>query len=315
MAALDVIYVAGSGRSGTTVLDRVLGTLEGVTSFNELYCLLTDGVVNNDNCACGARFNDCGFWREAIARSIDGPTHMARVRDLYERIDHMHVFPKIYTGLMGGKLRAEVDEYRDWLERLYVALADLAGTRILVDSSKVPTRALLLSRIPGIRVHVVHVVRDVRAVAYAWQKEKFNPAYQRMLPTYDALRTARFWYARNIFSELLAPCSASYTRVSYEAFCARPREVLPDLVRRLPPVADRELAFAADGSLDLQSFHSIGGNPDRFRNGPTQLRLDTAWVEKLRPPTRRALTLLGYPLLARYGYLGRFRPERLVAEA
>lgn len=315
MAELDVIYVAGSGRSGTTVLDRVLGTLEGVTSFNELYCLLTDGVENNDNCACGARFSDCGFWREVMARSFDGPAHIARVRELYDRIDHMHVFPQIYTGFMGGKLRAEVEEYRAWLKRFYLTLAELAGTRILVDSSKVPTRALLLSQIPGIKVHVVHVVRDVRAVAYAWQKEKFNPAYQRMLPTYDALRTARFWYARNLFSELLARRSTTYMRVSYEAYCARPREVLSDLVRRLEPVAGRDLAFAADGSLDLQSFHSIGGNPDRFRNGPTQLRLDTAWVEKLRPATRRALTVLGYPLLARYGYLGRLRPDRLVVEA
>lgn len=314
MADLDVIYVAGSGRSGTTVLDRILGTLDGVTSFNELYCLLTDGVEKNDNCACGARFEDCGFWRQVMERSFDGPAHVARVRELYDRIDHMRVFPQIFTGLMGRKLRAEVDEYRDWLQRLYFVLAELAGTRILVDSSKVPTRALLLSRIPGIKLHVVHVVRDVRAVAYAWQKEKFNPAYQRLLPTYDALRTARFWYARNLCSELLAR-RADYVRVSYEAFCTRPREVLPDLVRRLAPLSGRHLDFAADGTLDLQSLHTIGGNPDRFRAGPTHLRLDTVWDKKLRPPTRRALTVLAYPLLARYGYLGQFRPERLAADS
>lgn len=314
MADLDIIYVAGSGRSGTTVLDRILGTLEGVTSFNELYCLLTDGVEMDDFCACGARFSECDFWQHVMARSFDGPEHVARVRQLFDRVDHLRMFPQILSGLMGRKLRAEVDEYRDWLQRFYTTLAEFAGTRILVDSSKVATRALLLSQIPGFKVHVIHVVRDVRAVAYAWQKEKFNPAYLRLLPTYDALRTARFWYARNICSELLG-WRTSYQRVAYEAYCAHPREVLSAMVRRIAPLADRELAFADDGSLDLQSFHSIGGNPDRFRNGPTQLRLDTAWVKKLSPATSRVLNVAGFPLLARYGYLGRLRPDRLIVKA
>ncbi len=307
---LQVIYVAGSGRSGTTVLDRVLGTLDQVTSFNEIYCLMTDGMRENDRCACGTEFNDCDFWKQVTARIFKGPDHVERIQYLYDKFDHMTQFLRIYSGLYGGQYKRDLEEYKAWLADLYFTLAELCGNRIIVDSSKVPTRALLLGQIPGIEVHLVHMVRDVRAVVYAWQREKFNPAYERKLPTYASLRSVRFWYARNLLTELLRT-RMPYQRVVYEDVVSNPHEVLPALVNALEPLRDKALTFEDDGSIILDSLHTIGGNPDRFRTGPTHLRLDAKWVANLPDKSRRLVTLVAYPLLAHYGYTSRFTPEKL----
>ena len=42
---LRVLYIAGAGRSGSTILDRVLGTVHSTASYNELYRVFEDKVL------------------------------------------------------------------------------------------------------------------------------------------------------------------------------------------------------------------------------------------------------------------------------
>ena len=65
---LNVVCIAGVGRSGSTLLDRILGSLPGAVSLNELRPLWRNGFINNRPCACGASFNDCEFWSEVRRR-------------------------------------------------------------------------------------------------------------------------------------------------------------------------------------------------------------------------------------------------------
>jgi hypothetical protein len=48
-----VIYASGEGKSGNTLLDRILGPLKGVSSFNEIYELREHGFLENGKPACG----------------------------------------------------------------------------------------------------------------------------------------------------------------------------------------------------------------------------------------------------------------------
>ncbi len=308
MNDIDVIYVAGVGRSGSTVLDRVLGTLDGVVSFNEIYRFFLEGHVENALCACGERFSTCDFWTKVFARTVGDETQARHLMDLQRRIDHSRHFLRLLRRRHSGKFATEVAEYRAWLGQLYFTLAELAGTRILVDSSKVPTRALLLAGIPGIRVHVIHLVRDVRAVVHAWQKEKFNPACGRALPTYSTARTVSYWCARNVLAGLLGsrmPC----TRLRYEDFTRSPRQTLREVVNVIEPLRGKELPFLDDDRIELHSLHTIGGNPDRFTSGATRIRADARWMEALPAGSRRLATAIATPLLLRYGYPLRIHPD------
>lgn len=309
---LDVIYIAGAPRGGTTILDRVLGTLEGVASFNELNRLFRSRLSEQELCACGEPIGTCDFWRQVMERAAEGPDAMRRMEDLNMGVGQMRHFLRLYRGNFGPRFAQDLEEYRTRLGRLYRALADVSGKRILVDSSKVPSRALVLAGIPGIRVHVVHVVRDLRAVMYAWQKLKFDPSSGRPMLTFPPRRVIHLWYTHNLFSEMLAS-RMPYTRIHYEAFASNPRSELQSLVQRIGPLAKHTLPFQSEDSIELLPLHSVGGNPDRFRSGATRIRLDDAWVEKLPASRRWLATVTGYPLLMRYGYTGRFSPHSTAA--
>src|SRR5205823_1051409 len=49
-----VLYIAGPGRSGSTVLDQVLGELPGFVSTGELQALWQRGLVERRPCGCSA---------------------------------------------------------------------------------------------------------------------------------------------------------------------------------------------------------------------------------------------------------------------
>ena len=61
-----VLYLGGLGRSGTTVLERVLGELPGTCSVGELVHLWRRGVLDDETCGCGEPFSRCPFWSEVL---------------------------------------------------------------------------------------------------------------------------------------------------------------------------------------------------------------------------------------------------------
>ena len=58
-APVRVLFIGGLGRSGSTLLDRMLGQLDGVWSVGELVHIWQRGLQENNLCGCGRRFRDC----------------------------------------------------------------------------------------------------------------------------------------------------------------------------------------------------------------------------------------------------------------
>jgi len=307
MRVVKVVYITGDGRSGSTLLDRIIGTLDGVSSFNEIKQVWHRGFIMNLPCSCGEKFDVCPFWSAVFAEMFKGSgsqSEIQRILDLHNSIDVTRYFPKLYTGVYNNTFRKKLAEYRNVLRRLYFAIAKVAGCEIIVDSSKHAIRAVILAEIPGIEVHIIHLVRDVRAVVYAWQKKHRIPATGLMSTTYPAPRTVLAWVVRNIFSELLAT-RLPYIRILYENFTRHPRSALQELINKIGPIAGKELPFVSEDSIYLDRIHSTSGNRSRFSFGTKLVRLDDDWVTGLNSTTRRLITLSAYPMLARYGYTER----------
>jgi hypothetical protein len=303
MNKLKVVYVAGAGRSGSTVLDRILGTIPGTVSTNELNRIWIDGFAANKRCSCGSAFRECVFWREVVAEAFGGAgkVEAEKMQKIWMSVDHSRHFLQLLTPFKSRAFKQRLAEYRDLLRRLYFAIAKVSKAEVVVDSSKIPSGALILKDIPGLEVHVIHLVRDARACVYAWQKKKQNAKSGVALRQYTPLRTVMFWMMRNAFAGLLA-ARLPYVRVRYEDLMNDPRQELQRLLRRVAPFAGKQLSFATGHAIALPAYHSISGNPDRFSSGVTNLRLDMEWMAKLNEPVRRMATVLTYPLLARYGY-------------
>jgi hypothetical protein len=300
MEKIQVIYIAGQGRNGSTLVDRVLGTLDGVASMAEVYRVLKDGVVDRKRCACGDSIHTCPFWSEAIAWISPDEIHHAL--KLQNAVDRSRYFFALFTGQYDRRFRSQLEEYKIFLQQFYTAIAHQTGCQILVDSSKVPSRALILSAIPNIEVFVVHLVRDVRASIYAWQSDKFDPASGQPMNKISPYQTFLAWVSRNVMCEQLA-LKMPYNRIIYEALAQNPQTVMQSLVHQLKPIAERTLPFRDERSIELPMNHTIGGNPDRFKVGLTQIQSDDRWKTNLSPFVRQLSGILAFPLLARYGLL------------
>jgi hypothetical protein len=95
--------------------------------------------------------------------------------------------------------------------------------------------------------------------------------------------------------------SNRYLRVRYEDLATEPRPTLAK-VMAFAGVSHLELPFTATDEVSTKAVHTVAGNADRMRSGPLTVRLDDAWTTELPTGSRRLVSALTAPLLARYGY-------------
>lgn len=299
---VTVVYVAGAGRSGSTLLDRMLGTL-GAFSGAELNRVWLHGVLLDHGCGCGVPFGECPFWREVVGLAMGGdpPSTAQRAVALQGSVARSRDFPRLYTGVSSSSYRSRVAEYRELLRRLYVAMADVSGERVIIDSSKIPTEALTLGGVDGLDVRVVHLVRDPRACVHSWQRERIDPGHGGSQGKQSTARTVRFWNTRNVLAGRLAR-RLPYTRVTYEALTADPVETLRAACDSLGALSAGALRMSGSHAIELPSTHAVSGNPGRYRTGVVEIRADDEWRSAIPAATARTVTLLTAPLLLRYGY-------------
>ncbi|HEU5161370.1 MAG TPA: sulfotransferase domain-containing protein [Streptosporangiaceae bacterium] len=324
------MYLGGLGRSGTTLLDRLLGELPGAISLGEVVHLWERGVVDGERCGCGASFGDCPFWREAGQVAFGGweRLDMERLRALRAAVDRTRRIPVLARRRLPAALREQVDAYVSHYVRLYRAVAEVSGARVLIDSSKQASLACCLRWAPagspdgagppggpgskGVDLRVLHVVRDSRGVAYSWTKKVRRPEAvaggEEFMAQWSPAKAAAYWNAENGAFALLARRGLPTMLVRYEEFLRTPIASLRRIAEFAGlPTDDAALAFlsAGDGGVTarLSANHTASGNPMRFRTGPIQLRSDEEWRTRLAAADRRRVTALTYPLLRRYGYL------------
>ncbi|NUT42755.1 MAG: sulfotransferase [Thermoactinospora sp.] len=294
MSSPQVIFLGGLGRSGTTLLERLLGQLPGVAPLGEVVHLWARGVLAGEPCGCGAPFAECRFWHEVGELAFEGwAPHVAQtVLDLRRRVDRTRRIPFVDHRDLGRYVQA----YR----AVYEAAAEVAGADVVIDSSKHASLAFCLMA-GGVDVRVVHVVRDPRAVAHSWRRTVERPEDGRPMTRWGALRTSMHWTAQNLALDLFAG-SGGITRVRYEDLLADPRTTLTRLADELD--LDPDFGFLRGSTAMLQPRHTVSGNPMRFAVGPVELSRDDAWHDGLPRRHQTLVAGLTWPLMSKYGYRG-----------
>jgi hypothetical protein len=311
-----VIYIAGSGRSGSTLLERVLGDMPGAVNVGELIDLVRRTAPRGELCGCGQAFDGCPFWVGVGQRAFDGwqTDRLAAIHRLQTRVARQRHLPRLLAMPLAGRgFRDDVAAYGASYLALYQAIASQAGARYVIDASKWPAQALALSR-AGLDIRVIHLVRDVRGVAHSLSKQDVaRPhavgATDHMLSHVPVEAAAR-WVGIQAETELLRRCGLRVTRMRYEDFIGQPRPTVSAALADLglsPGPSD--LAHVADGQVVLASSHGLSGNPTRFSSGEITLHADEAWRKQMPRRDRVAVTALGLPLLLRYGWPLSTRPR------
>lgn len=207
--------------------------------------------------------------------------------------------------LRSPRFRRSFAVYSEALERLYRAIRSVSGCRVIVDSSKYPPEAFLLRDTDGIRLHVVHLVRDANAVVHAWQKEKRRPEIhwkEAYFPRYSPVTTSVAWSVFSGLFELIGSGDTPYRLVRYEDLVREPRRQV-DRVLELVGMAGEVPAEIRPAEVVLGDNHTVSGNPVRFERGSVALRVDTDWQDAMGRGQRALVNLLTYPGQRRYGYL------------
>jgi hypothetical protein len=303
---VKVLYVAGLGRSGSTILANTLGQVEGFFSGGELNFIWKHTLIENRLCGCGRPARECPFWGPVFEEEFGGQSEaLARemMRLQYSGARTRHI-PLMLTEGGRQKIRARLDEFLDNTGRLYKAIQSVSGSRVIVDTSKEPAYGYALGMVPGIDLRVLHLVRDPRAAAYSWAKKKRQPDsterefMHRKTPTQSAV----LWDAWNAAIEALwRRMPARYLRLRYEDFVANPRRSFEEILE-LTGEEDAELPLVGERDVKLGISHTVSGNPNRFDTGTVELRQDRAWQDEMHSRDRALVTALTLPLLTRYHY-------------
>jgi hypothetical protein len=278
---IDVLYIAGTGRSGSTLLSRLLGEIEGFVNVGEVsaHFFMKGPPIP---CGCGASVAECSFWRNITDPEIRELTH-----DLF-RLRQIPWLP--------FRLRSRspaVEPLLRSLQLLYQSIVDRTGARVIVDSSKNPALAHLLSQVPGIRLSVVHLVRAPQAVVSSWRRPK------SYLVKGPAWRVARNWMVINLATEVAAKKAYRCWAIRYEDLVKNPRVYVERMAAELlgRPVT---CSFLGNRNVTFRVQHVLAGNPDK-------LERSTLIVEDRKPRLPAAsnllVSLLTYPFNVRYGYV------------
>jgi hypothetical protein len=299
---VKVLYIAGWGRSGTTIVDNILGSYESVFSAGELYYLWRRGLGQRRRCGCGRPLPQCPLWRAVIdlayrdrglraTETNRAQRRSVRVRDTWR--------------LSRGRLDEDALRYRDELGRIYAAIAEVTDAELIVDSSKVPAGAAVAAQVDGIDAYLLQMVRDPRAVAYSWMRSKVQPdvTVPRPMNRHSAARSSVNWVAWNLLTEEVARrgYAGRFERLRYEDFVTDPQDAIR-VVFDLVGLPVQGTPFVDASTVKLGGNHTVSGNPSRFDTGAVPLRHDDSWTLGQSTRDRLISTATSLPLLRRYGY-------------
>lgn len=303
--AVRVGYLGGLGRSGTTLLARLLGALPGVCSVGEIVHLWERGVAADERCGCGKAFHDCEFWTAVGERAFGGwhALDLDRVRHVTAAVERTRHVPRL-AHRVPRETHHLLTEHLRIYERLYSAVSEVSGCPVVVDASKHSALAFCLRWSRRLDLRVLHCVRDSRAVANSWLRTVRRPevvGQDDYMPVYPPARTAALWCVENAAFELLGRRGTPLQRVRYEDFVRDPMataRAAADFLGTEPPAE----SLVSGGVAHLGPSHSVSGNPMRFVHGDVEIASDDAWHGQLAPRSARLVSALTLPQRVRYGY-------------
>ncbi|MFI9553897.1 sulfotransferase [Nonomuraea endophytica] len=290
-----VLHVTGAGRSGSTLLGRMLGQIPGFFDVGEAGYLWERGLAADGLCGCGRRVRRCPVWSAVLEKAFGGvrPDVLADMSRLHSMTTRGR---NVLAAAVPGRSVAAPERYHHSLARLYGAVAEVSGCRIVVDTTKPAPYAHILARTPGIELTVVHLVRDPRAVAWSWLRHKADSMAVR-----PAWRSALLWRAGNRAAARLR--GERYLLLRYEDLIGDPRRRLREIALLADPATPRPRIPAVDaGGIELRPTHTVAGNVDRHTSGRTPLRADDQWTGAMPAASRRVVELLTFPAGRHYGY-------------
>jgi len=251
-----IIYIAGDGRSGSTLLDSILSNIEGSVSVGECHRFWVRFYEKETLCGCGEKIERCTLWSK-----IDEKLHQKFpdydsefIREKVKEIQYFKNFKKIPKLL-------QTKEWQDFAEIViyfYNQIAETSQRNIIIDSSKSIGWCYFLQNIGVFDLRIIHLERNLASVANSWKKKMILPEYYDkdvFMPQKTNKVILKSWIKIKVLALALKK-NNYFMFLKYESFCQKPEFWLTKIKE-----------FVGE-PFDITEFimiptHSIGGNPMR----------------------------------------------------
>jgi hypothetical protein len=300
-----VLFIGGLGRSGSTLIDRVLGQTPGVCSVGELVFLWDRALSANELCGCGEPFGACPFWKEVGDAAFGGWDRIdpVSIRAWQQRVDRNRYVPSMLAPSLAPRFRARLEPYAEAMGRVYGAIASVTGAKLIVDSSKHASTAAFLRHVPGVDARILQLLRDPHGVAWSWSKTVERPEASDGVSFMARVGPARIAARWQGYNALLALVRSPGGALRYEDFVDRPQHATRRLLAMGGLRPESLPQFVGPRTVRLDVDHTVAGNPLRFRTGELEIRVDEEWRTAM-PRARRALVgTLAFPSTLLYRYI------------
>jgi hypothetical protein len=296
----SVVFISGSGRSGTTIVDRILGTIPEAVTVSQLYHIIFDLYHEEVICSCGNQTGKCEFWTLVIKKLSLSKENIKKITRIHEEINHSRYFFNILFGTLSNKKKVELKYYLKWLETLYDTIFEITKKNIIIDSSKVPSHILLLSKINKYNISDLHIIRHPSGVVKSWQKNKYDPSKKKFMNTHSTHKILFNWIIRNSLSNILKYLMP-YKRYNYEKIIDNPDYIFNQVLKNFK-IKTNFTFNIKNKSILLESNHTLSGNPHRFHTGKINLIKDESWKKEISLFKRIYIFIFLLPLMVKYKY-------------
>ncbi len=156
MEPVRTVFVIGSGKCGSTLLDLLLDGHSQMFGVGEI-----NGVREDSVCTCGMQAKDCPIWKDAF------PGGWGKRRELYRsKLSFLlNRGPFLSTSTL---MPIDEAEFTAAALHAYRTVLGATGKSILVDSSAESARVDFLMRSPDIKPLFIFLVRDGRGVTWSY---------------------------------------------------------------------------------------------------------------------------------------------------
>ena len=261
-----IIYIAGDGRSGSTLLDSILANIDGSLSVGECHRFWNRFYKGETHCACGTLMTECELWSDVDKKLHDrfnnyDPTQFKKqVKEI-----------QLYKNFNKIPLLVASEAWKPFCEQVkafYEIIGSHAKNTIIIDSSKSISWAFFLKHLAFSEVYIIHLERNLPAVANSWRKRIPLPEYTSkdvFMPVKSVLLSTKSWLKIKVMAARLKDAD-HYLFVSYETLCKEPDFWLQKIKTFVQEDFDTT-------QLCMQPTHAIGGNPMRANNSDTVIRI------------------------------------------
>lgn len=299
-----VIYLIGTAYSGSTILGAIFGGHALVEDVGEIaYWTIKTTDLSARACSCGQPVSECEFWVSIRQKwfqkaDIQDASEYRRLQLKFEKNDIAQFFWRLNNTAKNN----EFQEYARLTRTLMEAIMEVSGKPFIFDTSKSAGRALALSRVAGINVAYVHLIRNGFAFIVSSTKRKFKKWQSHR--TGQASFVFQFslkWLFTNLAAEIVARSTKLPTaKIFYEQLMSNPAKTLTQAGESLGIDLRQTANEVASGAL-IGFHHCVDGSKIRW-GGPAALRLSPDAEKPVPSKIKWIFNLTAGWLAKHYGY-------------